>query len=339
MYETHFDLRYRPFRTTPDTSHYYPATSHERTLNRILQGLNDQEGVILLTADAGIGKTLLGHVILERLGDNVVSAFLTNGHLRDRLALLQAILYELGLPYEGRREQEARLALTELLLKTYSAKRRTILLVDEAHHLLSDLLEELRMLGNLEAGGGKALQVLLIAQPDIADVLELPQLVALRQRLAIRARLDTLTIEESADFLRHQLRLAGGRPERLIADEAVVLLAQSTHGVPRLLNQAAHQAFHLAHEAGASQVDVEAALEALATLGLVAEEEPVSIESTIDTNLAGVMAEDSGPVLSLTDTMTDPVQSLSGQMASSLFDADPGDVDNSERKVLPKRPA
>src|SRR5262249_2830825 len=110
MYETHFDLRHRPFRTTPDPSHYYPATSHERTLTRILQGLNDQEGVILLTAESGVGKTLLGHAILERLGDNVVSAFLTNGHLRDRLALLQAILYELGLPYEGRREQEARLA-------------------------------------------------------------------------------------------------------------------------------------------------------------------------------------------------------------------------------------
>jgi type II secretory pathway predicted ATPase ExeA len=339
MYETHFDLRHRPFRTTPDTTHYYPATAHERTLSRVLQGLNDQEGVILLTAEAGVGKTLLGHVILQRLGDKVASAFLTNGHLRDRLALLQAILYELGLPHEGRSEQEARLALTDLLLKTYAAGRKTLLLVDEAHHLSGDLLEELRMLGNLEAGAGKALQVLLIAQPDIASVLELPQLVTVRQRLAIRARLDPLTLEESADFLRHQLRLAGGRPERLIADEALVLLAQTTQGVPRLLNQAAHQAFHLAFEASASQVDVEAALEALAVLGLNTADELEATESNFDANLAAVLNEDSGPVLSLTDTIADPVFSLAGQMVASTFDADPGDVDNSERKVSPKRPA
>src|SRR5260370_20255471 len=176
MYEPIFGLRLRPFGTTPDPTHYYPATANERALSRVLQGLNDQEGMILLTAEPGLGKTLLGHVILERLGGNAASAFLTNGHIPSRLALLQAILYELALPHEGRDEQDARLALTELLLKNYAAGRKTLLLVDEAHHLSADLLEELRMLGNLEASNGKALQVLLIAQPDIADVLKLQEI-------------------------------------------------------------------------------------------------------------------------------------------------------------------
>jgi type II secretory pathway predicted ATPase ExeA len=335
MYETHFGLRHRPFRTTPDTAHYYPATVHERAVGRILRALQDQEGMILLTAEPGLGKTLLGHVVLERLGEAVASAFLTNGHVGNRLGLLQAILYELGLPHEGRGEQDARLALTELLLKTYTAGRRTILIVDEAHHLSAELLEELRMLGNLEAGNGKALQVLLVAQPSIADVLGLPQLAALRQRLAVRAWLEPLGIEEAADFMLHQLRLAGGRPEKLIAEEAVALLAQATQGVPRLLNQAAHQAFLLSHEAGAAQVDVEAAMEALAALGLDAEETSAPIESRGGVSVAQAPDDDSGPVLSLAD----PVLSLSSNAASGPFDADPGDVDDYERLVSPKRPA
>lgn len=328
MYDTHFGLRQRPFRTTPDTAHYYPATTHERALARLLRALQDQEGLVLLTGEPGLGKTLLCHAVLERLGPDVTSAFLTNGHLRDRLGLLQAILYELALPHEGRTEQDARLALTDSLLKSFAAGRKTILIVDEAHHLPPDLLEELRMLGNLEAGNGKALQVILVALPDIADVLGLPRLAALRQRLAVRARLDPLGVEEAADFLRHQVRIAGGRPDALLADEAVVMLAQGTRGVPRLLNQAAHQAFLLTHEAGAAQVDAEAALEALAALGLDAEEAATPFVPDSAEGTASTPREDSGPLLSLVDTPADGVLALASDTA-----------DDCERLVSPKRPA
>jgi type II secretory pathway predicted ATPase ExeA len=316
MYQTHFGLRQRPFRTTPDTAHYYPATTHERALARMLRAVEDQEGLILLTAEPGLGKTLVCHTVLERLGDNVASAFLTNSHVRDRLGLLQAILYELTISHDGRTEQDARLALTDFLLKNYAAGRKAILIVDEAQHLSPDLLEELRLLGNLEANGGKALQIILAAQPEIADVLELPALAALRQRLAVRVRLDPLPTEEAADYLLHQVRIAGGRPDMLLAEEAVVLLARATNGVPRRLNQAAHEAFRLAHEAGAPQVDVEAAMEALALLGIEVEETdaPSATEPALQ--------EDCGPLLSLADPI-----------------ADPGDADDSERLIQPKRPA
>src|SRR5215831_2930259 len=239
MYETHFGLRQRPFRATPDTAHYYPATTHERALARMLRAIEDGEGLILLTAEPGLGKTLLCHVALERLGTDVASAFLTNSHASDRLALLQAVSYELSLPHDGRGEQETRLALTHLLLENYAAGRRTFLIADEAHHLSTDLLEELRMLGNLEAAGGKALQVMFVAQPEIADVLQLQPLACLRQRLATRVRLEPLGLEEAADYLRHQIRVAGGRPDELLAEEAAVLLARGTDGIPRLLNQEA----------------------------------------------------------------------------------------------------
>jgi len=252
----------------PDSGCYYPATTHEQALEQVLRALRHDEGHILLTAEPGLGKTLLAHCLLERLGPQTTSAFVTNSHLPDRASLLQVILYELALPYDGRGEQEMRLSLTDYLLENFKAGRRALLVVDEAQHLSVDLLEELRLLGNLEARTGKALQVVLLAQPAIFATLAEPELTALRQRLAIKTTLEPLGSDEAADYLVHQLRSAGGRAEDIIADEALALLAQQTGGVPRLLNQAAHQSLLLTHSVGAPQVDAEAALEALRLLGL-----------------------------------------------------------------------
>jgi type II secretory pathway predicted ATPase ExeA len=292
---SHFGLRQRPFPATPDPGRYYPATSHERALARLLGGLNDGEGVVVLTGQPGTGKTLLCHCLLERLGTGVSIAFLTNSHVGDRAGLLQAILFDLSLPHEDRSEQAMRLALTDHLLRGYEAGRGTILIVDEAQHLTPDLLEELRLLGNLEARSGKALQVVLVGQPALLQTLRRPELAALAQRVAVRAELEPLALQEAVDYLLHHVRVAGGRPERLFADEALELLSRQTRGVPRLLNQAAHQALNLAGEAGSAQVDAEAALEALALLGLdgeVAEADPAPVRIETIAEPAGELHAD-----------------------------------------------
>jgi type II secretory pathway predicted ATPase ExeA len=274
MYATHFGLRERPFPTTPDLATYYPATSHEQALARLLQGVADDEGMLLLTGEPGTGKTLLCHGLLERLGPEIVSAFVTNSHLGSRAALLQALLYDLGLPHEGRGEQELRLALTESLLQNFAAGKRTVLVLDEAQHLGPVLLEELRLLANLEARRSRAVQVILAAQPALLETLQRPELRALAQRLAVRARLTPFGLEEAVDYLLHQVRTSGGRPEAVLTEEALAILARAGQGVPRLLNQVAHQALALAFAAGATVVDAEAALEAAAFLGLSVEEGP-----------------------------------------------------------------
>ncbi len=264
----HFGMRRRPFPATPDVGCYYAASGHEVALARLVDGLKDGEGVLLVTGVPGVGKTLLCHCLLERLGSEVNAGLLTNCHIRDRAGLLQAILFDLSLPYEGRSEQELRLTLTEHLLSNLAKSRSTILLVDEAHHLPLDLLEELRLLGNVEARSGKALQVILVGQPQLADNLQASELAALRQRVVVRLELGSLPLPEAVDYVLHHIRAAGGKPETVLGDEALEILARGTLGIPRLLNQALHQAFTLAASADVGQVDVEAALEALAMLGL-----------------------------------------------------------------------
>jgi type II secretory pathway predicted ATPase ExeA len=271
-------------------------------LARLSLGLAEGEGLVLLTGPTGIGKTLLCHCLLDRFGSDVGTAFLTNSHFPDRAALLQAILYELSLPHEGKSEQTLRLALTEYLLARFAAGKPTLLVVDEAQHLTVDALEELRLLGNLESCSGKALQMVLVGQTDLLDLLRRPELTALRQRLAIRAELGPLPLQEAADYLLHHVRVAGGRPEDVFGDEALEVLASGTGGVPRLLNQAARQALKFAEESGMGLVDVEVALEALGTLGL-------EMEETAEAIGVGVVA-DSGPVISLPEEESQDAEAL-----------------------------
>ena len=272
MYEARFGLKRRPFPPTPDTALYYPATVHETALAALQRGLAEEEGFVLLTGVPGSGKTLLGYILLDRLDPKAATAFLSNSHFADRSALLQAILYDLGLPHEAATEQLLRLRLTENLLKNCAEERRTLIVIDESQHLSADLLEELRLLANLEASGSKAVQFVLFAQPNILQTLQEPALASLNQRIAVRPILGSLEVEEAYDYLLHHLRSAGGKPENIFDETALEVLARGAHGIPRCLNQAAHLALTFAYGAEMAKVDAEAALEALAQLGFAAEE-------------------------------------------------------------------
>jgi type II secretory pathway predicted ATPase ExeA len=268
MYESHFGLQQRPFAVVPDPDCYYPATGHERVLSQLVQALEDEEGLALLTGAPGTGKTLVGYCLLDRMGDRAATAFLTNSRLGDRVGLLRALLHDLALAHDASREDELRLALTDFLLKNYEARKRALFVIDEAQYLTVDLVEELRLLTNLEGQKGKAAQVVLLAQPALLPVLEQPELAVFNQRLGVRCELEPLGIHEAADYLVQHLRIQGGVPEEIVNDEALEILARGTGGVPRLLNRAGHQALRLAFSAHASPVDAEVALEALAILGL-----------------------------------------------------------------------
>jgi len=266
MWEKRFGLHRRPFPAVPDVALYYPASPHEQALAPLIRAVHEDEGLVLVTGDPGVGKTLLGQVLVERLGGNIISAFLGNSHFANRAALLQAVLYDFGLPYDDDREQILRLRLTDFALKNCSEGKRTVVIVDEAHHLSADLLEELRLLGNLE-GARKAFQVVCLALPAIHDVLRRPDMAAWNQRLAVRTSLAPLSVEESLDYLLHHLRVSGGRPDKIIEESGLTVLARGALGIPRLLNQAAHQCLVMA-DAVETAVDAEVAMEALSSIGL-----------------------------------------------------------------------
>jgi general secretion pathway protein A len=265
MFESHFRLERRPFRASPDVPSYFPSAIHDSALKRITSALQADAGVCLLTGAPGTGKTLIAQCLIERLAKDFVTAFLPHSHLANRVGLLQAISFELGASYVGKSEQELRLALVDLVLTHFGEGRRTLLVVDEAQNLDADLLEELRLLLNLESGAGKAVQLVLAAQPEIEETLRSQSLRALDQRLAVRVRLEPLAPGEGGDFLRHQLRFADGEQE-LLHDDAVGMIVAACHGNPRVLNQVASQALTLAFEAGSMRVDVEAVTQALAKL-------------------------------------------------------------------------
>jgi general secretion pathway protein A len=291
---TRYKLRMRPFPTTPDMQFYYPAASPEAALNALACAIDDQAGLMLLHAEPGTGKTLVAHLLLQRLGPQFNTALITNCRFASAADLHRAVLFDLGQPYQKLGEEELRIALTDFVLNQFAEGRPTVLIFDEAQDLNAGLLEELRLLGNLEVGRGKAVQMVLMALPALLETLAHPSLASLNQRLGLRLALDPLDTHESADYLLHQIRTAGGRAEQLFSDEAVSVLAKNAHGLPRLLNRYAMQALKLAGQIDADMVDVEVALEALSSLGIDAEiaEEEFPTRPTLASDLAEAVEEE-----------------------------------------------
>jgi len=262
-----FGLSRRPFRPTPDTAAYVPTTGHDVAFAAVMRAFVDGDAAASVRGEPGTGKTLLGLRFLEALPADTKRVILHAPPETRAIDLLQAVLFDLGQPYQGLSEQELRLAVHGELLNGLAAGKCVVLLVDEAHHLTPEAGEELRLLGNLESKDAKAVFALLLGQPG-----EERLSAAFRQRVAVRKPLVSLDRDESVRFVRHQLRECGGRPEWLIDDEALHLLGDHTGGIPRVLNRAAALAFEVAANAGQKHADAEAVLEALDQLGLASAE-------------------------------------------------------------------
>lgn len=261
---TTFGLTRRPFRPTPDTTAYFPAASHEAAVAALHDAFESAEGIALLDGAPGVGKTLVAMRFLESVPPEVPRVIVPGIRFARPSDLYQSILFDLGAPFHGLSEQELRLAVADRLLASLAAGHPTVIVLDEAQHLGSDLLEEVRLLGNLETRSAKAAFVMLVATPFLRD--RLP--VAFAQRVAARPRVEALSTEESTQYLAHQIEASGGDSSELVTDEAMALLASRCNGVPRVLNQAANLALTLTATAGESAIDCEATLEALSRLGL-----------------------------------------------------------------------
>lgn len=266
MYESMFQFRQRPFVAAPIGDRYYPAAAIEQTLVTLCRGIERAEGPGLLVGPAGTGKTLVCHLLAEHFRNEFRVALLAGARLNSRRALLQNILYELGLPFRNLEEGELRLTLIDHLDPSESCPNGMLLLVDEAHTLPVRLLEEIRMITNLVREGQPRVRLVLAGAPELEERFASPRLQSFQQRLAARCYLRPLNGEETRAYVRWEVSEAGGQPDQLFTESALTAVYEATGGVPRLINQLCDHALIMAAVGNRMQLDAPGIEEAWADL-------------------------------------------------------------------------
>lgn len=237
MYENFYGLDERPFSITPDPRFVYLSARHQDALAHLLYGVGrgGSGGFVQLTGEVGTGKTTLCRLMLEQVPEDTRVALILNPMLEPR-ELLRAICREFGVPVAQADDPESLgQALNQRLLEIHAAGNRAVLIVDEAQNMSRETLEQVRLLTNLETSTDKLLQIILLGQPELREILARPSLRQLAQRITARYHLAPLQADETADYVRHRLRIAGA-PRCPFTRPALKALHRASAGVPRLIN-------------------------------------------------------------------------------------------------------
>lgn len=247
MYESFFQFSSRPFVASPLCDRYYPSRSIEAARQLVTRAVERAEGVGLIIGPPGCGKTMLCQVLAEQFRATLSTVVLAHGQLPDRRALLQAILYELGLPYRGLDVGELQLALVDHLSTDAAGRRGMLLIVDEAHTLRPKQLEELRLVCNLTRDAQSRIRLVLAGGPLLEERLASPRLTALSQRVSARCFLEPMNRAETEEFVRAQLALVGSEADEVFDANAWDAIYRATDGVGRLVNQVCDHSLILAY--------------------------------------------------------------------------------------------
>lgn len=267
MYESFFGFKRRPFPVAPTTELYFPASAIEQARETLSRLVERAEGPGLAIGSAGTGKSLLCQVLAEQFQNRFQVAELASAQLCTRRALLQALLYSLGLPYRERAEGELRLALIDHLSTKEIEGDAVLLIIDEAHSLPLRLLEELRMITNLARNGQPRVRLVLVGSHQLEERLSSPKLESFSQRIAARCYLTAFESAETQQYVRAQISTARGNEKPLFTDAAQVAVHRATDGVPRLVNQLCDHALVLAFAGGVKKnIDESGIAEAWADL-------------------------------------------------------------------------
>ena len=237
MYKRFYNLQRNPFEITPDPSFLFATKRHNEALAALYYGVKRRKGFVVMTGEVGTGKTLLVRCLLQVLNRaNVAYAYVFNPRLSP-MEFLQYIAGDFRIPTAGKSKSDLLLDLSSFVIARHQKNLTTVLVVDEAHHLSTDVLEEVRLLTNLETPQEKLLQILLVGQQELDEKLDSVDLRQLKQRIALRSHLGALTLEETCGYVYCRLQLAGyTNPGELFPMETVVELHQQSRGLPRLLN-------------------------------------------------------------------------------------------------------
>jgi MSHA biogenesis protein MshM len=265
MYLEHFELNEFPFTLTPNTQYFCALPSHVSALNLIDISLKNGEGFIKIVGEVGIGKTLLCRKILKHLeASGYVTAYIANPNL-DSSSIYESILKELGvvLPEHQLKPYELLRLLNSKLLGLYSADQHVVIVIDEAQALSDSLLEELRLLSNLETETSKLLHIVLFGQPELDDHLNKKNLRQLKQRIAFSYYLEPLCWSEFENYVCQRLQKSGCKWGTLFSSMAKKLLFRASSGIPRLINILCHKALLIAYSYDVKKIGVKVALMAI----------------------------------------------------------------------------
>jgi type II secretory pathway predicted ATPase ExeA len=255
MYERFFSMNARPFAMNPDPAFLYPSSQHATALTMLEYSIESQAPFCMLTGEIGSGKTTLLRHFLRKLGDDVTVGLISNTHEHFRSIHPWAVS-ALGIASNGESEVAQYEALVNFFVREYAKGRRSLLVLDEAHNLPPHILEELRLLSNVNSERDIALQVMLVGQPELRLKLQQPELEQFAQRLSVDFHLGAMSPQDASAYIEHRLRVAGGAPDLFDAD-AVAFIHARARGVPRLMNQLCDLALVYAFAEQRRDVDVE----------------------------------------------------------------------------------
>ena len=257
MYLEHFKLREMPFNLTPGTRFLHFTAGHRAALDYLLFGIRQRKGFIVLVGEVGAGKTTLCRALLRELRTGFETALILNPRLNET-QLLRAILTELEIP-DARGDKFSLLEkLNAFLLDKAACRKDVVLVIDEAQALSLDMLENIRLLSNLETEDRKLLQIVLVGQPELKAKLNDHRIRQLRQRISVYYNLRGMSATDTEQYVDHRLRIAGATEELFFEREALDLVHQYSEGIPRQINNACDMALLAAYGRGEQHVGVEA---------------------------------------------------------------------------------
>jgi general secretion pathway protein A len=261
MYAQFFGLKQAPFSIAPDPRYLFMSERHREALAHLLYGVGGGGGFVVLTGEIGAGKTTVCRCFLEQIPRRTNVAYIFNPKLTVA-ELLKSICDEFRIPYEHQGPGQATIKdyvdpLNEFLLKTHAVGQNNVLIIDEAQNLSPDVLEQLRLLTNLETSERKLLQIMLIGQPELRTMLARPELEQLAQRVIAHFHLEALSEDETSQYIQHRLSVAGLKRGKLFDSKAVRRIHQLTRGVPRRINLLCDRALLGAYATNRQRVNVE----------------------------------------------------------------------------------
>lgn len=235
MYLEYYGLSEPPFNITPNPRFLFYSAKHREAFNHVLYGIRERKGFVQLTGEVGAGKTTICRAILEKLDEQFETALILNPVL-DADGLMKAIAMEFGVNVKGMDKLETLGALNQFLLSLVESDKTAVLIIDEAQDLPNDLLEQVRLLSNLETDDRKLLQIVLMGQPELRDRLNDHGLRQLRQRITVRFHLKPLSREEIGRYVQHRLAVAGANGSPWFTKGAIWRIHRYSRGIPRLVN-------------------------------------------------------------------------------------------------------